>query len=76
MRSQRQMLAFQLLRIAFPHFMASTSKMALVRPPAIGVKPLDPKRDKQRVQLQKCVIFPPPQYTGQDFPSTMIQRMP
>jgi hypothetical protein len=32
---QCQMLAFQLLRIAFAHFMASMSKMALVRPPAI-----------------------------------------
>lgn len=61
-RPQRQMLAFQLLRIAFPHFMASTSKMALVRPPALGVKTLDPEGHEQCLQLLKCVIFPPPKH--------------
>ena len=61
-RAQRQTFAFQLLRIAFLYFMASTSQMALVRPPAIGVKPLDPEGHEQCLQPQKCGIFPPPKY--------------
>jgi hypothetical protein len=75
-RPQRQMLTFQLLRIAFAHFMASRSKVALVRSPPIRVKAPDPKRHEPRFQLQQCEIFPPPKHISQDFPGTMIQRMP
>ena len=49
--AQREMFAFQLLRIAFPHFMANRSKMAFVRPPAVGVKPLDSEGPEQGLQL-------------------------
>ena len=49
--AQREMFAFQLLRIAFPHFMANRSKRAFVRPSAVGGKPLDPEGPEQGLQL-------------------------
>ena len=71
-RPQCEVLTFQLLRIAFAHFMACKSKMALVRSPPIGVKALDPERYEQRLQFQQCEIFPPPKHIGQDFAGAMI----
>ena len=63
-RAQRQMFAFQLLRVAFPYFMIMGVQMSLIRPPAIGVKTCNPKRHEQRFELQKRLIFPPPKHVG------------
>ena len=65
-RAQRQMFAFQLLCIPFPHFMARGIQMSLVRSPAISIKARNPKRHEQGFQLQKRLIFPPPKHIGQD----------
>ncbi len=62
--TQRQMFAFQLLGMVFPHYMERGIKMALVCAPAIGVKAGDPKRYQERFQFQQCLIFPPPKYIG------------
>jgi hypothetical protein len=75
-RPQRHLFAFQVLRIAFPHFMESGVQMPRVRPPAIGVKAPDPKRHAQRLQLQKRVLFPPPKPGGENVPGAMILSMP
>ena len=63
-RAQRQMFALQLLGMVFPHFMKLGRQMPLVSTPAIGVKARDPKRYKQRFQLQKRLIFPAPKHVG------------
>ena len=47
-RAQRQLFAFQLLGMGFPHFLESGRQMPLVSTPALGVKACDPQRDKQR----------------------------
>ena len=49
--AQRQMVAFQLLGMVFPHSVERGIKMALVCAPTLGVKAGDPKRDRERFQF-------------------------
>ena len=50
--------------------------MPLVGPPAIGVKPRDPKRLQQVLQFEKDGILPPPKDVRQHGATVVIDRMP
>ena len=62
--AQRQMFAFQLLGIVFPHCMERGIEMALVRAPAIRVKASNPERREQGLQLEKHAVFSSPECIG------------
>src|SRR5712692_6313041 len=50
--------------------------IALVRPPAIRVKPRDPKRLQQALEFEKDGILPPSKDIGQYGATVVIDRMP
>ncbi len=75
-RAQREVLAFQLLRVARADFMERGIEMALVRAPAIGRKAGDAKGFQQGLQGQEGVIVATAKNIGKHFPGSVIQGMP
>ena len=62
--------------MVFANGMLVWVKMAAIGTPAIRVKAGDPKRCKQRLQLEERLIFASPEHVGQDLAGAVIQRVP
>ena len=75
-RPQIDVFAFDFLCIGLAHFVLRGVNMALVGTPPIGVEAVDPKRLKQRFELQKDGILPPPKNVRQDDPTVVIDCVP
>jgi len=73
---QVDVFAFDLLRVLFTHGVLLRSNVSLVSPPPIRVKPRDPKRLWQCLQLQKDGILASPKDVGQHVSTVMIDRVP
>ena len=56
------MFALDFLRILLAHVMLLGIDVPLVGSPSIRIKPCDPKGRKEFLQLQKDVVFPPPEH--------------
>jgi hypothetical protein len=69
-------LAFDLLRVLFADHVLCRVEMSLVRPPPIRIKPCDPKRLQEGLQLEKHLILPSSKDIRQYAPTVMIDRVP
>jgi len=74
--TQRQRLAFNLLRIAFSRHMGFRSQMPRLCPPMIGGVAGQSARLEQRFQLEKNVILAAAKDIGQYSSCLMIDRLP
>jgi hypothetical protein len=75
-RAQREMLAFDSLRLPFARTVLLRVQLPRGRTPVIRVKARDPKRFQQLLQLQEHGIFAPPKHIGQDLARLVIDGVP
>src|SRR5512143_896702 len=75
-RTQREMLAFELLRMALANLVLSWIQMALVSAPTIGEVAPNAKGLQPRFQLQKHFVLATPEDIGQHLAGAVIQRLP
>jgi hypothetical protein len=75
-RPQRQMLAFNLLRIAFPRDMGFGGQMPCVRPPMISEEAGDPKGLQKAFQFQEHLILAAAKDVGEDRTAPVVDGMP
>ena len=73
---QIDVLALDFLRVLFANGVLLWVDVPLVRSPSIRVKPRDPKRLQQRLQLQKNGVLSAPEDVGSHVPTVMIDRVP
>jgi hypothetical protein len=74
--TQRQMLALNLLPVAFARLVLIRIEMTGVRSPIVRVITRDPKRLQERFELQKHFIFAASKDVGKDLAAAVINRMP
>ena len=74
--AQREMFAFNLLRVAFAHGVSSRWKVTVVDSGRIGIKVLQPKRLQHLLQLDTDPIRATAERLRQDHTTQGINRMP
>ena len=75
-RSQIDMFALDSPGVLLASLMLLGIEMALVSPPAVGVKLRDAKRCPQLLELQEDVVLPSSEYIRQDLARVMIHGVP
>ena len=75
-RAQRQMLPFNLLRIAFTRDMRFGGQMPGVRSPVISEEACDAKGFEQGFELQEHFVLVAAKHLGQDLSSPVIDGIP
>ena len=70
------MLAFDPLGLPFAREVLRRFQLPRIRAPVIGVKPLDPKRLQELLQLLPHFVFAPAKPIHQDCAAVMIDGMP
>src|SRR5262245_13371320 len=74
--AQRQMLAFNLLRVALARYVGLRSQLPRVGSPVVSEETADAKGLQQGCELQEHLVLAAAEHVCQDFPRPVIAGMP